>query len=45
MPENTTSTTPLLDTLRSLLLAHRGAFLQERTFLRAKALLLGHLFC
>jgi len=27
-----------------LLLAHRPAFRQERTFLRAQALLLGHLF-
>lgn len=44
MPENTTST-PLLDALRSLLLAHRSAFRQERTFLRAQALILGHLFC
>lgn len=44
MPENTIST-PLLDALRSLLWAHRGAFRQERTFLRAQALILGHLFC
>jgi DDE superfamily endonuclease len=45
VPENTTSSTPLLDALRSLLLAHRSAFRQERTFLRAQALILGHLFC
>ena len=52
MPENTspspetltTSATPLLDALRSLLVAHRSAFRQERTFLRAQALILGHLF-
>lgn len=44
MSENTTST-PLLDALRALLVAHRGAFRQERTFLRAQALILGHLFC
>jgi len=52
MPENTnpspdvltTSPRPLLDALRSLLLAHRPAFRQERTFLRAQALILGHLF-
>lgn len=48
MPENTStlapsSNTPLLDELHSLLLAHRCAFKQERTFLRSKAL--GHLFC
>jgi DDE superfamily endonuclease len=43
MPENTTST-PLLDALRTLLLAHRSAFRQERTFLRAQALILEHLF-
>jgi len=30
--------------LRSLLLAHRPAFRQERTFLRAQPLLFGHLF-
>jgi len=42
--ENTTST-PLLDALRALLLAHRDAFRQERTFLRAQGLILGHLFC
>src|SRR5215212_7342685 len=35
---------PLLDALRRLLLAHRPAFGQERTFLRARALILGHLF-
>lgn len=40
----TTSATPLLDALRSLLVAHRPAFRQERTFLRAQALILGHLF-
>ena len=45
MSENTTSSTPLLDALRTLLLAHRSAFGQERTFLRAQALILGHLFC
>jgi hypothetical protein len=45
VPENTTTSTPLLDALRALLLAHRGAFRQERTFLRAQALILGHLFC
>lgn len=43
MPENTT-TTPLLDALRTLLVAHRPAFRQKRTFLRAQALILGHLF-
>ena len=36
--------TPLLDALRRLLENHRPAFRQERTFLRAQALLLGHLF-
>lgn len=49
MSENTSTTapshTPLLDQLRSLLRAHRPAFKQERTFLRAQALALGHLFC
>ncbi len=45
MNEDTTSSTPLLDALRTLLLAHRSAFGQERTFLRAQALILGHLFC
>jgi hypothetical protein len=35
---------PLLAALWALLLAHRGAFGQERTFLRAQALILGHLF-
>ncbi len=40
----TTPTTPLLDALRGLLLAHRCAFRQQRTFLRAQALVLGHLF-
>jgi len=43
-PPRSSSATPLLDALRSVLDAHRGAFLQERTFLRAKALILGHLF-
>jgi hypothetical protein len=38
------SATPLLDALRRLLVAHRPAFRQERTFLRAQALILGHLF-
>jgi DDE superfamily endonuclease len=45
VPENTTTSTPLLDALRSLLFAHRSAFRQQRTFLRAQALILGHLFC
>ncbi len=48
MPETTStsphSPTPLLDALCGLLLCHRSAFRQERTFLRAKALILGHLF-
>jgi hypothetical protein len=54
MPEHTStspassktasSATPLLDALRALLVAHRPAFGQERTFLRAQALILGHLF-
>ncbi len=35
---------PLLDALRDLLRAHRPAFCQERTFRRAQALMLGHLF-
>jgi len=35
----------LLDALGGLLEAHRRAFRQERTFLRAKALILGHLLC
>lgn len=35
---------PLLAALRGLLVAHRPAFRQERTFLRAQALLFGHLF-
>jgi hypothetical protein len=43
--ENTTTSTPLLDALRALLVSHRSAFRQERTFLRAQALILGHLFC
>lgn len=38
------SPTPLLDALRHLLVSHRCAFGQERTFLRAQALILGHLF-
>jgi hypothetical protein len=45
VPENTTTSTPLLDALRTLLLAHRSAFRQQRTFLRAQGLILGHLFC
>ena len=52
MPESTstrsaspTAATPLLDALGHLLLCHRQAFSQERAFLRAKALILGHLFC
>lgn len=45
MSENTTSSTPLVDALRTLLDAHRSAFRQQRTFLRAQALILGHLFC
>jgi DDE superfamily endonuclease len=45
VPENTTTSTPLLDALRTLILAHRSAFRQERTLLRAQALILGHLFC
>lgn len=44
MPENTITSTPLLDALRTLLLAHRPVFRQQRTFLRAQALILGHLF-
>jgi DDE superfamily endonuclease len=36
--------TPLLDALWHLLLSHRCAFRQERTFLRAQALVFGHLF-
>jgi hypothetical protein len=51
MPEPTSTSsasptppTPLLDALRHLLVSHRCAFRQERTFLRAQALLLGHLF-
>jgi hypothetical protein len=49
MPETTSTSpappTPLLDALWRLLLSHRPAFSQERTFLRAQALLLGHLLC
>ena len=49
MPETTSTSpappTPLLDALRRLLLSHRPAFSQERTFLRAQALILAHLFC
>jgi hypothetical protein len=41
----TSTKTPLLDALRGLLSAHRPAFRQERTFLRAQALLVGHLSC
>jgi hypothetical protein len=52
MPENTTvpanelssSSTPLLRELLRVVDAHRCAFRQERTFLRMKALLFGHLF-
>lgn len=51
MPENTTSSAtshpqlpPLLGALWELLQAHRSAFNQRRTFLRAQALLFGHLF-
>lgn len=51
MPEPTstssaspTPTTPLLDALRQLLVSHRCAFRQERTFLRAQALVFAHLF-
>jgi hypothetical protein len=51
MPEHTTSSSsahpvlpPLLSELLRLLDAHRCAFRQERTFLRAQALLFGHLF-
>ncbi len=51
MPEPTSTSsasptppTPLLDALQGLLLVHRPAFRQERTFLRAQALVLGHLF-
>jgi DDE superfamily endonuclease len=52
MPEHTTPSftahhalPPLLSELFALLRAHRSAFRQERTFLRAQALLVGHLFC
>lgn len=51
MPETTSTsptsptTPPLLDALWRLLEVHRDAFSQERTFLRAKALILAHLFC
>ncbi len=45
MTENTTTSTPLLDALRALLFAHRSAFRQQRTFLRAQGLILAHLFC
>lgn len=50
MPETTSTSplspsTPLLHALWRLLEAHRPAFSQERIFLRAKALILGHLFC
>jgi hypothetical protein len=54
MPENTTvpanepssssSSTPLLRELLRLVDAHRCAFRQQRTFLKAQALLCGHLF-
>ncbi len=43
-PPSAATLPPLLDALRGLLLADRPAFRQERTFLRAQALLLGHLF-
>jgi DDE superfamily endonuclease len=36
---------PLLKELFALLGSHRSAFRQERTFLRMRALLLGHLLC
>lgn len=39
------SSTPLLSELLGLLRAHRCAFGQERTFLRAQALIFAHLFC
>ena len=38
------ASTPLLEALRSLLIAHRRAFRQERTFRRMQALLFGYLF-
>src|SRR5215216_5136508 len=51
MPEPTSTSsasptppTPLLDALRHLLVSHRCAFRQERTFLRAQALVFGQLF-
>jgi hypothetical protein len=43
-PVSPTPPTPLLDALRHLLVSHRCAFRQERTFLRAQALVFGHLF-
>lgn len=51
MPEPTSTSsasptppTPLLEALRYLLVSHRCAFRQERTFLRAQALVFGQLF-
>lgn len=38
------ASTPLLGALRSLLIAHRRAFRQERSFNRMQALIFGHLF-
>jgi hypothetical protein len=43
-PPPTATLPPLLAALWGLLLAHRPAFRQERTFLRAQALVFGHLF-
>lgn len=43
-PTTPTTAMPLLDALRRLLISHRCAFRQERVFLRAQALILGHLF-
>ncbi len=43
-PPPTTTLPPLLTALQGLLRVHRPAFRQGRTFLRAQALLLGHLF-
>lgn len=45
VPNDESSSTPLLRELLHLLDAHRCAFRQQRTFLRAQALLFGHLFC
>lgn len=44
LPTDLPKRTPLLDALRRLLRMHRPAFQQERTFRRAQALTLGHLF-